>query len=162
VEDTRWLTDEELEAWTVLIAVTMKLPARLDRQLRRDAGISHFEYGILSALSEAPDRTLRMSELAGMSNGTLSRLSHAVTRLESRRWGRRAPCPDDGRLTEATLTDEGWRKVLATSPGHVAEARRLVVDALSPGELAGLAAIGRRVLDRVDPGGAWPPARPSD
>jgi hypothetical protein len=85
----RWLTDDERDAWMPLIGVLIKLPAALDAQLQRDSGLSHFEYMVLSRLSEAPERTLRMSDLAVLANGSLSRLSHVVTRLERRGWVRR-------------------------------------------------------------------------
>lgn len=88
------------------------LPAALDAQLQADSGLSHFEFGILFALSEAEGRALRMSELAGYANSTLSRLSRAVGRLERKHWVQRAPDPSDGRITVATLTDLGLR-----SPG---------------------------------------------
>ena len=92
-----WLTEAELAAWVRLVSVFIKLPAALDAQLQRDAGVSHFEYMVLSRLSEASDHTLRMSDLAVLANGSLSRLSHVVTRLERRGWVRRESCPTDGR-----------------------------------------------------------------
>ena len=82
--EPQWLTGEERDAWIPLVGMLIKLPAALDAQLQRDAGLSHFEYMVLSRLSEAPDRTLRMSDLAILANGSLSRLSHVVTRLERR------------------------------------------------------------------------------
>ena len=110
-----WLTDDERDAWIRLVGVFIKPPAALDAQLQRDAGVSHFEYMVLSRLSEAPSHTLRMSDLAVLANGSLSRLSHVVTRLERRGWVRREPCPGDGRFTNAVLTDHGCAMVEATS-----------------------------------------------
>ncbi len=153
MEDVHWLDDEELETWMVFVAMAMRLPALLDRQLQQDAGLSHFDYGILSNLSEAPDHTRHMSSLAGFANGSLSRLSHAVKRLEDRGWVHREPCPEDGRQTDAILTKAGWDKVVATSPGHVREVRKLVIDALTPEQLVQLRAIGRSILERVDEAG---------
>ena len=141
-----WLTDEQQAAWRPFIALLLRLPAALDAQLQRDAGITNFDYLVLSGLSEAPDRTLRMSELAAIANSSLSRLSHVVSRLEARGWVRREPCPGDGRFINAVLTDEGWQKVLATAPGHVAAVRELLVDALSEEEFAQLGAISAEVL----------------
>jgi DNA-binding MarR family transcriptional regulator len=144
------------------LAILMtKLPAALDRQLQSEANISHFEYVVLSGLSGAPQHTLRMSDLAELANGSLSRLSHAVKRLERRGWVRREPCPEDGRFTNAILTDDGYAKVVATAPGHVRTVRALVVDTLSPTQLRQLRDIGQRILRRIDPDAAWPPRDPN-
>ncbi len=141
-----WLSDEQQAAWRPLVALLLRLPAALDAELQRDAGINHFDYLVLSGLSEAPGRTLRMSELAAMANSSLSRLSHVVTRLEARGWVRREPCPGDGRFINAVLTEDGWQKVLATAPGHVAAVRELLVDTLTPEEFAQLGTISAKVL----------------
>lgn len=148
-DDPQWLSDEERGAWLALSGLVMQLDAALDAQLRRDAGIGHFEYTVLAALSEAPGRTLRMSELALLAHGSLPRLSQAVTRLEGRGWARRAPDPDDGRYTLATLTDEGLDKVVATAPGHVKEVRRLIFDPLTKSQVNQLTTIGHRVIRAI-------------
>ena len=153
--EPRWLTDDERDAWIRLVGVFIKLPAALDAQLQRDAGISHFEYMVLSRLSEAPDDTLRMSDLAVLANGSLSRLSHVVTRLERRGWVRRESCPGDGRYTNAVLTREGRAKVEATAPGHVAAVRNLVIDVLHPEQVEQLRDIAQAVMGRVIPGAEW-------
>ena len=159
-DDPKWLSEDERETWQILAVVMVRALAALDSQLQRDAGLSHFEYGILSALSEAPGRTLQMSLLAGTAQGSLSRLSHAVKRLEDRGWVRRAPSPSDGRLTEATLTDAGWEKVVASAPGHAAQVRRLIIDVLTPEQLDQLRGIGLSMLAALDaaerPGWAFP------
>jgi DNA-binding MarR family transcriptional regulator len=152
VDDPRWLDDEEQESWLALMGVLIRLPAALDAQLLRDAGISHFEYQVMAMLSMSPERTLRMSELAGLANGSLSRLSRVVDRLEKRNWVARRPDPDDGRYTLATLTDQGWAKVVATAPGHVAEARRRVFDQLTRAQVRQLREIGARIGRAIDPG----------
>src|SRR5690349_10793982 len=118
-EEPRWLAPDEQEGWLALLGLMMRLPAALDAQLQRDAGINHFEYMILAGLSGAPDRTLRMSRLAAMAEGSLARLSHAVGRLEKRGWVRREPDPADGRYTLAIMTDAGFEKIVSTAPGHV-------------------------------------------
>ena len=141
-----WLTAEEQAAWRSVVALLIRLPAALEAELQRDAGLSHFEYLVLSGLSEAPDRTLRMSDLAAMASGSLSRLSHVVSRLEARGWVRREACPGDGRFINAVLTDDGWAKVVATAPGHVAAVRRLLIDVLTPEQLRELGAISAEVL----------------
>jgi DNA-binding MarR family transcriptional regulator len=149
VEDTqepRWLDEDQQQAWTSLVGIMLRLPAALDRQLQRDAGISSFEYQALSGLSTAPDRTMRMSELAALTEGSLSRLSQVVARLEKRGWIRRTPDPADGRYTLAILTDTGWDTVVAAAPGHVAEVRRLVFDPLTKAQQRQLRDIGQRIM----------------
>ncbi|GGP14012.1 MarR family winged helix-turn-helix transcriptional regulator [Nonomuraea glycinis] len=149
----RWLTEEEKLAWLGLVSAMVRLPAALDAQLQRDAGISHFEYQVLSGLSMSAERTLRMSELAQMSDGSLSRLSHVISRLEKRGWVHRTPDPADGRYTLAVLTDDGWDKVVASAPGHVEAVRALVVDPLTRTQLRQLTEITRRINHAIDPGG---------
>jgi DNA-binding MarR family transcriptional regulator len=151
-ESPRWLSPEELRAWLPVGGLLLKLPAALDAQMQRDSGLSHFEYLVLANLSEAPERTRRMSALAALANGSLSRLSHVVKRLEARGWVERRACPSDGRYTDAVLTDAGWEKVLASAPGHVEAVRTLVLDALSTAELDQLGELARRLLDRLEPG----------
>src|SRR3954454_23244578 len=97
--EPRWLDDEEMGAWLALNGVILLLPAALDSQMQRDNGITMFEYLVLAMLSEAPGRTLQLKRLARVTNGSLSRLSHVVTRLEARDWVRREPMADNGRVT---------------------------------------------------------------
>ena len=149
--EPRWLSGEEQEAWLALASLMLRLEPALDAQLRRDAGISHFEYSVMAALSSAPDRTLRMSELAALAEGSLSRLSQVVARLEKRGWVRRQPDTADGRYTLAVLTEAGWDKVVDTAPGHVAEVRRIVFDPLTRAQVPQLTAIGRRIMRAIDP-----------
>ena len=146
--EPNWLDDEEMDAWIQVAAALARLPHALDAQLLRDAQITHFEYEVMAALSEAPDRTLRMSQLAELSYGSLSRLSHVVGRLEKRGWVRRHPCPENGRFTNAVLTESGWEKVVATAPGYVTNVRELVIDRLTRAQLRQVAAIGRRINAR--------------
>jgi DNA-binding MarR family transcriptional regulator len=150
-QEPRWLDAEESQAWRALAAALVRLPAALDAQLRRDAGISHFEYQVLALLSEAPGRTLRMSELATQAEGSLPRLSQVVARLEQRGWARRTPDPADGRYTLATLTDQGRAKVTQAAPGHVQQVRRLVFDPLTKTQARQLREIGRRITRAIDP-----------
>ncbi|MER7891586.1 MarR family transcriptional regulator [Micromonospora sp. NPDC094482] len=159
--EPRWLDAEERQTWLALVSVLIRLPAALDAQLQRDAGISHFEYQVLAGLSESPDRTLRMSELAVLAEGSLSRLSQVVGRLERRGWVRRTPDPTDGRYTLAVLTEQGWAKVIETAPGHVAEVRRLAVDPLTRAQQRQLREIGRRIGRAVDPDAPCPGDRRS-
>ena len=146
----RWLEGIEAQAWLRLIGVIIRLPAALDTQLQRDAGLSHFEYTVMVNLSNAEGHVLRMSQLAGQCHSSLSRLSHVVARLERRGWLRRDPAPDDGRATLATLTDEGFAKLASAAPGHVEAVRSFVIDALDRDQLAELTAIGTTILHRLD------------
>ena len=148
-----WLNQGERAAWVRLAAVLELLPGVLDAQLRRDADLMHFEYFVLAMLSEAPERTLRMSALAAQTNATPPRLSHVVKRLEDRGLVRRAPCPGDARATNATLTDAGWRKVRQAAPGHVANVRANVIDALTIEQVHQLADVTEAILRRLDPEG---------
>ena len=150
MDGPRWLDETEQHAWRRLAAVLLKLPSELERQLQRDAGMSHFEYWVIALLSEAPARTLRLSQLAAQANASLSRLSHVVTRLEERGWVTRQPCPDDARATLAVLTETGWRQVVAAAPGHVETVRRLVFEALDRDDVGELARLCDAVLDRID------------
>ena len=151
--ETKWLTKDELAAWVRLVAVMELLPGVLDSQLRKDADLTHFEYYVLAMLSEAPDRTLRMTALAAQTNATLPRLSHVVRRLEDRGLVERFPCPEDGRATNARLSSAGWHKLQETAPGHVANVREHVIDALTPDQLRQLTAITDAMLQRLDPTG---------
>lgn len=148
---TRWLDDQERAAWVRLAAVMELLPGVLDSQLRRDSGLTHFEYWVLAMLSEAPERTLRMSSLAGRTSATLPRLSHVVSRLEDRGLVERFPCPEDRRAVNARLTDEGWTAIVGAAPGHVEQVRASVVDALSPAQLDALSDVADAILERIDP-----------
>ncbi|MGH9092796.1 MAG: MarR family winged helix-turn-helix transcriptional regulator [Acidimicrobiales bacterium] len=141
----RWLDAEELRCWQAFVHVTMPIDAALNAQLRRDAGISHFEYGMLSALSKAPGRTLRMSTLAEEAEGSLPRLSQVATRLEAKGWVRRYPDPNDGRFTLATLTDDGLAKLEQSAPGHLGEVRRQLFDALTKSQVRQLTTICERI-----------------
>ena len=148
--EPRWLEGIERDAWLSLIGVIIRLPAALDAQLQRDAGLSHFEYTVMVNLSNAADHVLRMSQLAALCHSSLSRLSHVVARLERRGWLRRDPCPDDGRATLATLTDDGFAKLASAAPGHVDAVRAYVIDALDPEQLGQLSALGDTILGRLD------------
>jgi DNA-binding MarR family transcriptional regulator len=151
METIRWLSTDEMSAWRKFVAVAELLPGALDSQLQRDADLSHFEYFVLAMLSESPGRTLRMTELSSETNSTLPRLSHVVSRLEKRRLVKRSPCPEDRRATNATLTQAGWEKVVATAPGHVGAVRDNVIDPLDARDIADLDRIMGRMLARLDP-----------
>jgi DNA-binding MarR family transcriptional regulator len=141
MDEPRWLSDEQQQVWRRLIAVLIKLPASLEGQLQRDAGLTHVGYIVLSTLSEQPEWTLPMSRLAAKASASLSRLSHVVSRLEAQGWVRRVRHPEDGRVQLAVLTDAGHAKVVEIAPGHAEAVQQLVFDALSPVQI--------RQLDRV-------------
>jgi DNA-binding MarR family transcriptional regulator len=153
MSDVRWLDADQRAAWVRFAAVLELLPAALDAQLSRDESLTHFDYFALAMLSEAPERTLRMTALAARTNATLPRLSRVVSRLEQLGFVERKPCPQDRRATNASLTPAGWDKVVHAAPGHVATVREYVVDALTPTQLRQLGAIAGRMLERLDPDG---------
>jgi len=150
--EPQWLSQSEREMWMRLVGVTFLLPGVLETQLKRDAGLSFFEYHVLAMLSEAEGRSRSMSDLARWSNSSLSRLSHVVTRLEKQGWVRREGCPEDRRATNAVLTDEGFAHLAASAPDHVEEVRTQVFDTLTPEQVAVMAEGLGRILHQVDPG----------
>ena len=135
-QPVRWLTAAEVDSWLSVVRMMTWLPWSIDQQLRRD--------------SNQPGRTLRMSLLADLVNASLSRLSHLVTRLESRGLVRREPDPEDGRFTNAILTDKGYQTLAEAAPGHVAHVRSLVIDVLSPEQLRRLGRDADRIMSRID------------
>ena len=134
--EPRWLDADEQRAWLSLIATMTLLDAALDRQLQRDSGLAHGQYAILSRLSDTPEHTMHMSDLALRTSSSQSRLSHAVARLEEQGWVRRSRCPHNKRAVHATLTESGFELVRAAAPGHAGEVRRLLFDHLSDQQVA--------------------------
>lgn len=149
--ETRWLDDDEREAWFALVSVLMRLPQALDQQLRADANITHFELSVLTVLSNSPQQTMKMSSLAATVEGSLSRLSQVVTRLEDRGWVERVSDTEDRRTTWALLTPTGREVVECTAPAHVATVRKLVIDPLTRSQLQQLAQICGRIMQATDP-----------
>lgn len=145
-----WLDDAEQEAWRALVAVVLRLPAALDRQLRQDHGLTHVEYWVLALLSESPGRQLPLTDLAAEANASLSRLSHVISRLEEHGLVARDRSSTDGRVRIAVLTDAGLHAVVAAAPSHVAEVRRLVFDPLDPDHLPVLTAAMRGMARAID------------
>ncbi len=152
----QWLTADEESAWRRLVAVVELLPGVLDSQLRAEAGLTHFEYFVLAMLSEAPERTLRMTALAEQTNATLPRLSHVIRRLEGRDLVERFPCSQDGRATNSRLTSLGWDTVVAAAPGHVETVRRNVIAPLTSIQVEQLHDIAQAMLTQLDPDGKMP------
>lgn len=149
----RTFSADERRTWVPVAALLELLPRQLDAQLLRDEGLTHFDYVTLSILSASASRMLRMTELASLTNATLPRLSRVVTKLEERGLVRREPCAGDRRATNAVITQEGRRKLLQATPGHVANVRDHVLDALDAEQQAQLRTITAAVLARLDPDG---------
>jgi DNA-binding MarR family transcriptional regulator len=139
MDEPRWLTDEQQHAWRRFVTVLFKVPAALEAQLQRDAGLTHMGYLVLSTLSERDDRRLAMSKLAKQATASLSRLSHVVARLEAQGWVRRERDPEDGRVQIAVLTDAGHAKVVEAAPGHAEAVQQLIFDRLTPAQVRQLA-----------------------
>ena len=149
----KWLTTAEVDSWLSVVRLMTWLPWSIDQQLRRDANLGMVEYQVLAMLSQSPRQTMRMSSLAEVTNASLSRLSHLVTRLERRGLVRREPDPADGRFTNATLTGQGFRALAEAAPRHVAHVRSLVIDVLSAEQLRRLGLAADRIMSRIDTSG---------
>ena len=141
MDGTRWLDSQEHRAWRSYLAATRLLASQLDRELQRDSQIPHTYYEILVQLSEAPNRSLRMSDLADASESSRSRLSHAVSRLEKNGWVRREICPTDRRGAFAILTDDGFAALKNAAPAHVESVRTHLFDRLTQEQVGQLTAI---------------------
>jgi DNA-binding MarR family transcriptional regulator len=118
--------------WRAFLVGVMTLLSTVEGQLQRESGIPFGYYEILVRLSEAPDRSMRMSQLADASTSSKSRLSHAVARLEERGWVERQDCETDRRGQFARLTDAGFAALAAAAPSHVEQVRRSLFDRISP------------------------------
>jgi len=148
---TRWLTDDQQQAWRAWIAASLLLPDRLSRDLQDEAGISLADYEILVHLSESPQRRLRMSELADLTLSSRSRLSHQIDRMSNAGLVDRQPCSEDRRGAFAVLTQDGYDFLVTTAPAHVASVRAHLVDVLTPEEFDVLGRICTKVADRLRP-----------
>src|ERR1700737_2742938 len=146
----RWLTAAQLEAWQAITLLLALLPTALEAQLQRDAQLSYVEYYVLAGLSDQPDHTMRISELAGFTNAERSRLSRLIPRLQKRGYVRREPDPNDGRYTNAVLTDAGYNHLAAAAPGHVATVLELVIDALDDTALRAVQDSAERITARIN------------
>lgn len=135
---TRWLSAEQQKHWRAYIAATTLLQDRLNRELQAEHGLTMADYEILVRLSEAPDRSLRMSQLADFTLASRSRLSHQVDRLEKSGLVEREPCESDRRGANAVLTPRGWKTLVAAAPTHVEGVRAHLVDRLTDDEFAAL------------------------
>lgn len=141
----RWLTDPEQRIWRAFLEANRRLAEQLDRELLHDVGMPLAYYQILAMLSEAPDHTLRMSDLAEQTWSSRSRLSHAVDRLEDKGWIERLSCPSDRRGAFAVLTEAGLAVLAAAAPSHVESVRRHVFDQLTPQQARELGDVSRAI-----------------
>jgi DNA-binding MarR family transcriptional regulator len=155
--DQSALSGDDLATWAAFATVLEWLPPALDAPLVRDFDLTHFEYGILYALADAPDRTLRMSVLAGYANSSLSRLSRAVTRLEGRGWVSRTRDPSDGRSTLAMLSQTGFEVFERATPAHEQTVTQLVLDSLTNAQKQQLRAISLRIQGAIRENEGWAP-----
>jgi DNA-binding MarR family transcriptional regulator len=148
--EPRWLDDREQATWRAYLAMLRVIQETVERQLQQDSAMPHTYYLILAMLSEAPERTLRMSELAEIAGTSQSRLSHAASRLEEAGWIVRRRCHDDKRGYLATLTDAGFAVLEATAPGHVEAVRSALFDPLTPSQIDQLRDIAGTVVTAAE------------
>ena len=148
--EPRWLTPDEMQTWRTLHLALATLPADLGRQLQCDSNLSFIEYYVLASLSDQPDHSMRLSELAILANSELSRLSHLAARLEKRGLVRREADPTDGRFTRAILTSKGHKELIKAAPGHVTNVRHLIFDALSTADQHALRNALMKILTHMD------------
>jgi DNA-binding MarR family transcriptional regulator len=153
IPESPWLTDREQAAWRAYILSSLRLMALLDRELQHRADLPMSYYEILAMLSEAPERALRMSDLAEATHSLPSRITHAVGRMEKAGWIEKRNCETDRRAWYATLTDAGMRVVEAAAPVHVDGVRRHLIDQLDAEDLDDLERIFTKVKGYLD--GPW-------
>jgi DNA-binding MarR family transcriptional regulator len=149
----KWLDEDEMRAWHSFLAAGALIDRLVDAQLKEAVGLSHPQYEILVRLAEAPDGELRMTELAGTLLTSKSGLTYQVTQLEKAGLVERRSCPSDVRGVLAVLTEAGRQRLEQAAPGHVALVRELLIDVLTPGQLASLAdalgEVSRRAATRT-------------
>ncbi|GLY50825.1 MarR family transcriptional regulator [Lentzea sp. NBRC 102530] len=156
--ETRWLDEEEARTWRSFMLAFLLLQSRLERELKRDANLSFAHYDVLSRLSEAPGRSMRMADLASDAVFDRSRLCHTIDRLARKGWVRRVRCETDRRGQLAELTDEGVEVVRRAAPRHAEEVLKLVFDRLAPGQHEALREISEKLaLGLERPGNDVPP-----
>lgn len=150
--ETPWLTAEEQKIWRSFLGGTIVLNDRLDRDLRTAHGLSMPEYEILVRLSEAPDRSIRMAELAAAVSHSRSRVTHTIARLEREDLVFRGQCSEDGRGVSAVMTDKGFALLEEAAHTHVRGVHSYLVDNASPEEFAVLGQIMQRVIAQLGAG----------
>ena len=148
--DVRWLTAQEEHLWRRWLTLNARLSATLHRELQNDAGLSMPDFEVLVHLTDRPERRMRVTDLARLLQWERSRVSHHVTRMESRRLVQRVECAEDGRGAFVVITLQGRAAIEQAAPGHVSTVRRLVFDALTPEEIDALATIIDKALAQLD------------
>jgi DNA-binding MarR family transcriptional regulator len=146
----QWLTAKEERVWRRWLTLNARLSATLQRELQNDAGLSIPDYEVLVHLTDSPEGRVRVTDLARLLQWERSRVSHHVTRMESRRLVERVECSEDGRGAFVVITSQGRAAIEQAAPGHVSTVRRLVFDGLSPKELDTLATIIEKALAQLD------------
>lgn len=150
--EPRWLTDAEQHSWRGYRRMRALLDLQLARDLAQETGLSEADYDVLSTVSEAPERRMRLGDLAQWLLWSKSRLSHQITRMQRRGLVAREECESDARGSTVALTEPGLRAIQAAAPGHVASVRRHLIDVLTEDELAALAVLSHRVIDHLTRG----------
>ncbi|MFC4377825.1 MarR family winged helix-turn-helix transcriptional regulator [Nocardia halotolerans] len=145
---TKGLDSVERRAWNAVVTLAMRVPSALDSRLQREFGMTHFEYRVLALLQEAPEHRMRLSTLAARGHGSISRLSHVVSKLERVGWARREAA-GSGRGIDAVLTPSGLAKVVEATPDYLVAARRLVLDGLDETQKSELAVLGERLSQHL-------------
>ena len=139
-----WLNPREMKAWRSYIIASRRLLDALDFDLDQH-DLSMADYEVLALLSDAPNRKMRMSELAELAMVSKSRLSHRMKVMEKAGWVKREACPIDKRGYFAVMTPKGWKAIVAAAPDHVASVRSRFVDHLTKADQVALAEIFERV-----------------
>ncbi len=148
---TEWLNPTEQRAWRALVALTTRLPAAMDTQMQREAGITHFEYFLMTLLSEQPGHRLQLSELAARANASLSRLSHVITKMERLGWARREAVRGR-RGASAVLTDAGYHRWNEATPAYLEAVRGLVFDGIDDRQVDQMLTLCKRLITQLDEG----------
>ncbi|MFC5731647.1 MULTISPECIES: MarR family winged helix-turn-helix transcriptional regulator [Nocardioides] len=149
-ETPRWLSASEQNAWRTIVGLHQKLNAAMSRDLQASSKLSGADFQILVALTDAPDGRQRFQELAKVVEWEQSRLSHQIARMTKRGLVTRQDCAEDARGAFVVITPAGRQVIEAAAPRHVALVRRLVIDVLTADELATLARLSQRVIDRLE------------
>ena len=144
----KWLTPYEMQAWRRYIVASRRLLEALDSDLQAH-DLSMPDYEILAQLSDAPERRMRMSELADIAMLSRSRLSHRMKVMEKEGWVKREACPIDKRGYFAVMTPKGWKAIVAAAPDHVESVRSRFVDLLSKQDQISIATIFEKVEESL-------------
>lgn len=148
---TQWLSEEQQASWRAWLAASVLLADRLNRDLQSRHDLTMADYEILVRLSEAPERRIRMSELARLTLNSRSRLSHQIDRMCAAGLVDRQVCDEDKRGSFAVLTEDGWSALVAAAPDHVNSVREHLVDVLTPAEFAALGTACAKIAERLNP-----------